>query len=73
MRQDVTCLKCRHVSTTFEPFMDIVLDVLEVSTIEEALRQHFQPERIDDDMYRRREGISLSSPVTAPSKPMARQ
>ena len=52
MRQDVTCLKCRHVSTTFQHFMDILLDIRQVSTIEEALKQYSSGEKlIDDNMY----------------------
>ena len=27
MRQDVTCLRCKHVSTTFQHFMDLQLDI----------------------------------------------
>ena len=52
-RQEVTCLKCRHVSTTFKPFMELVLDIRKVSTIEEALEQYFQPIKLlYDKMYK---------------------
>ena len=27
MRQDVTCLRCKYVSTTFQHFMDVLLDI----------------------------------------------
>ena len=27
MRQDVVCLRCKHVSTTFQHFMDLLLDI----------------------------------------------
>ena len=27
MRQDVTCLRCKYVSTTFQHFMDLLLDI----------------------------------------------
>ena len=27
MRQDVVCMRCRHVSTTFQHFMDLLLDI----------------------------------------------
>ena len=46
MRQDVTCLKCKHVSTTFQHFMDLLLDIRQASNIEEALSQYFRQERI---------------------------
>ena len=46
MRQDVTCLRCKHVSTTVQHFMDLLLDIRQVSNIEEALGQYFRQERI---------------------------
>ena len=46
MRQDVTCLRCKHVSTTFQHFMDLLLDIRQASNIEEALSQYFRQERI---------------------------
>ena len=46
MRQEVTCLRCKHVSTTFQHFMDILLDIRQVSNIEEALSQYFRQEKI---------------------------
>ena len=58
MRQDVTCLRCKYVSTTFQHFMDLLLDIRQVSTIEDALQQHFRQERIGghgdnpDSMYK---------------------
>ena len=27
MRQDVVCLRCKYVSTTFQHFMDLLLDI----------------------------------------------
>lgn len=32
MRQDVTCLRCKYVSTTFQHFMDLLLDIRWVFT-----------------------------------------
>ena len=58
MRQDVTCLRCKYVSTTFQHFMDLLLDIRQVSTIEDALQHHFRQERIGgngenaDSMYK---------------------
>ncbi len=46
LRQDITCLKCKHVSTTFQHFMDLLLDIRHVNTIEEALQHHFRQERL---------------------------
>ena len=46
MRQDVTCMRCKHISTTFQHFMDILLDIRQVSNIEEALSQYFRQEKI---------------------------
>jgi ubiquitin carboxyl-terminal hydrolase 36/42 len=58
MRQDVTCLRCKYVSTTFQHSMDLLLDIRQVSNIEDALQQHFKQERIGgnsenaDSMYK---------------------
>ena len=46
MRQDVTCLRCKHVSTTFQHFMDLLLDIRHASNIVEALNQYFRQEHI---------------------------
>jgi ubiquitin carboxyl-terminal hydrolase 36/42 len=46
MRQDVTCMRCKYVSTTFQHFMDILVDIRQVSTIEEALAQFFRQEKL---------------------------
>jgi len=58
MRQDVTCLRCKYVSTTFQHFMDLLLDIRQVSNIEDALKMHFRQEKIGgngenaDSMYK---------------------
>ena len=46
MRQDVTCLMCNHVSTTFQHFMDIQVDIGNVDNIELALAGYFGTENI---------------------------
>lgn len=46
LRQDVTCLCCKHVSITFQSFMDLLLDIRQASKIEEALHFYFRAERI---------------------------
>ena len=47
-RQDITCKKCSHVSTTFHEFSDILLDIKDSSTIEKALKQFFEPKPVGD-------------------------
>ena len=46
MRQDVTCMKCKYVSTTFQHFMDILVDIRQASSIDEALQHFFRQERL---------------------------
>lgn len=46
MRQDVTCLKCKYVSVTFQHFMDLLLDIRQTSNIDDALSIYFRAERI---------------------------
>ena len=46
MRQDVTCMRCKYVSTTFQHFMDILVDIRQVTNIEEALQHFFRQEKL---------------------------
>jgi len=46
LRQDVTCLRCKNVSITFQHFMDVLLDIRQSSNVEDALANFFRPERI---------------------------
>ena len=46
LRQDVTCLRCKNVSITFQHFMDVLLDIRQASNVEDALAIFFRPERI---------------------------
>lgn len=46
IRQDVTCLRCKNVSITFQHFMDVLLDIRQASNVEDALTNFFRPERI---------------------------
>ncbi|CAB4055887.1 USP36_42 [Lepeophtheirus salmonis] len=46
MRQDVTCVRCKYVSTTFQHFMDLLLDIRSASNIEEALAHYFRSEKL---------------------------
>ena len=46
MRQDVTCMKCKYVSTTFQHFMDILVDIRQASNIDDALQHFFRQERL---------------------------
>ena len=42
LREVLTCLKCKTMSTTFTPFVDITLDIMESQTIDEALSNYFK-------------------------------
>lgn len=46
MRQEVTCVRCKHVSTTFQHFMDILVDIQQSNTIEEALAGFFRQRKL---------------------------
>ena len=46
MRQEVTCLRCKHVSTTFQHMMDILVDIRQASNIEEAMQNYFRQEKL---------------------------
>jgi len=54
MRQDVVCLRCKHVSTTFQHFMDLLLDIRQADNIETALSCYFRRENLGqgETMYK---------------------
>ncbi|XP_042208968.1 ubiquitin carboxyl-terminal hydrolase 36-like isoform X2 [Homarus americanus] len=43
------CPLCRHVSTTFSHFQDLVLDIRSVNSVDDALNLHFKKETLDVD------------------------
>ncbi|BFZ03663.1 hypothetical protein BsWGS_06702 [Bradybaena similaris] len=49
LRSQVTCLRCHAKSDTFDPFMDLSLDIKGVSTVEEALAKFVKPETLDNE------------------------
>lgn len=51
LRSAVRCLACGHVSTTFQHFEEIILDIRKSNTIEEALNLYFARERLEDMGY----------------------
>ena len=46
IRQEVTCLRCKHVSTTYQRFMDILVEIQQANTIEDALAHFFKQKRL---------------------------
>lgn len=45
----VTCLQCKAESNTYDPFLDLSLDVKNVPSILIALQKFVQPETLDID------------------------
>uniref|UniRef100_A0A1B0EXF3 Ubiquitin carboxyl-terminal hydrolase n=1 Tax=Phlebotomus papatasi TaxID=29031 RepID=A0A1B0EXF3_PHLPP len=52
LRSTVRCLACGHVSTTFQHFEDLLLDIRKANTVEEALGGYFARERLEDMGYK---------------------
>lgn len=52
LKTAVRCLSCSHVSTTFQHFEDILLDIRKSDSIEEALDTYFARERLEDMGYK---------------------
>ncbi len=53
LRQEILCLKCHHVSITFQHFMDIMLDIKNADNIDSALQGYFRRETLSqENMYK---------------------
>lgn len=48
MNVTVTCLECWHVSTTFQHFQDLLLDIRTVGSVEDALDAYFGREQLGE-------------------------
>ncbi|VVD03166.1 unnamed protein product [Leptidea sinapis] len=48
LRSTVRCLACHHLSTTYQHFQDLLLDIRKHSTLDEALDSFFSRERLED-------------------------
>ncbi|RWS12675.1 ubiquitin carboxyl-terminal hydrolase 36-like protein [Dinothrombium tinctorium] len=49
MRSQVTCGVCKETSNTYDYFMDFILDIKNVCTLEKALEKFVQPETLQAD------------------------
>ncbi|XP_059476233.1 ubiquitin carboxyl-terminal hydrolase 36-like [Neocloeon triangulifer] len=52
IRTEVTCMSCHAVSTTFQHFLDLTLDITRANTLDNALDNYFAQERLEDNSYR---------------------
>ncbi|XP_037294912.1 ubiquitin carboxyl-terminal hydrolase 36 [Manduca sexta] len=52
LRSTVRCLACQHLSTTYQHFQDLLLDIRKHSTLDEALDSFFSRERLEDLGYK---------------------
>ena len=53
LRSEVRCLSCRHPSRTFDPVMDLSIDIHRASTLADALAAFTRPETLEgDNAYR---------------------
>ncbi|XP_064637995.1 ubiquitin carboxyl-terminal hydrolase 36-like isoform X2 [Lineus longissimus] len=49
LRSQVTCLRCKEKSNTYDPCMDISLDIKNVPSIQKAFEKFVHPETLDCD------------------------
>ncbi|XP_012218375.1 ubiquitin carboxyl-terminal hydrolase 36 [Linepithema humile] len=52
IRTEVKCLQCHHVSTTFQHFQDLLVDIRKANTLDEALNSYFSREQLDNNDYK---------------------
>lgn len=45
----VKCLSCGHASNTYDPFLDVSLEINRVTSVEKALEGFTRPEYLDGD------------------------
>uniref|UniRef100_A0A8C3X2V2 Ubiquitin carboxyl-terminal hydrolase n=1 Tax=Catagonus wagneri TaxID=51154 RepID=A0A8C3X2V2_9CETA len=48
-RSQVQCLRCLGVSDTFDPCLDLTLDITAVQSVDQALRELVKPEKLDGE------------------------
>ncbi|CAN8002554.1 unnamed protein product [Ixodes hexagonus] len=48
-RSQVTCMKCKETSNTYDHFMDLILDIKNASSLEKALEKFVEPELLQND------------------------
>ncbi|XP_025199944.1 ubiquitin carboxyl-terminal hydrolase 36 isoform X2 [Melanaphis sacchari] len=48
IRTEVTCEKCSHISTTFQHFQDLILDIRHSDNVNDALDNYFEKEPLDE-------------------------
>lgn len=46
LQSQVNCLTCKHISSTFDPLLDLSLEVRQADSIERALQLFVRPERL---------------------------
>ncbi|XP_065794608.1 ubiquitin carboxyl-terminal hydrolase 17-like protein 6, partial [Muntiacus reevesi] len=46
-RSQIQCLHCLGVSDTFDPYLDVSLDITAAQSVEQALRELVKPEKLD--------------------------
>ncbi|XP_074866905.1 ubiquitin carboxyl-terminal hydrolase 42 isoform X2 [Carettochelys insculpta] len=49
LRSRVTCLSCEGVSDTFDPYLDITLEIKAAQSLNKALEQFVKPEQLDGE------------------------
>jgi ubiquitin C-terminal hydrolase len=47
MRSTVECKSCKHISITYDPFIDLNVSINKYKNLEKCLKQYFEPEKID--------------------------
>ncbi|XP_038155614.1 ubiquitin carboxyl-terminal hydrolase 42 isoform X1 [Cyprinodon tularosa] len=49
LRSRVKCLNCKSVSDTFDPFLDVTLEIKTAPSVSKALEQFVKPEQLDGE------------------------
>jgi ubiquitin C-terminal hydrolase len=64
LRSQVQCSECRHNSNTYDPFLDLSVEVLRANSVPTALQHFTAPETLDrNNKYKCSGWVGISLPI----------
>ena len=73
LRSRIRCSKCEYASNTFEPAMDLSLEVLRANSLEKALASFTAPEKLDGRGIAKGAGVVLGERASSTGRQQRRR